>query len=150
MIYTFCARYLRQYKRRFSSNARDLKRPRTTSNRSRLFSRSLRYLSKRGHISMHVPIMVIAWSSRLGTRGSSILPSAIARFRSASRALTNYLDVSCSMSKYNSASVPPDRISPVLPVSQALCHRALLPLAHCLPYHWQSVCRTEHRRHLSH
>ena len=38
---------------------------------------------------MHVPTMVIASSSLFGTFGSSILPSAMACFRSASRALTS-------------------------------------------------------------
>ena len=39
---------------------------------------------------MHVPTIVIASSNRLGTKGSSMAPSAIALFLSASRALTSY------------------------------------------------------------
>jgi hypothetical protein len=41
-------------------------------------------------MSIHVPTMVIASSNRFGTRGSSMVPSAIALFLSASRALTSY------------------------------------------------------------
>jgi hypothetical protein len=61
----------------------------TISHSKRLFSRSRLYLSNRGHMSIHVPTMFIASSSRLGTRGSSILPSAMAVFFSISRAFTN-------------------------------------------------------------
>ena len=61
----------------------------TISQSNRCFSRSRLYLSNRGHIFRHVPTIVIASSNRFGTRGSSILPSAIACFRSASRAFTS-------------------------------------------------------------
>jgi hypothetical protein len=65
------------------------KKIRTTSQLNKLFSRSRRYRSNRGHMSLHVPTMVIASSRRFGTCGSSILPSAIAFFLSTSRALTS-------------------------------------------------------------
>jgi hypothetical protein len=64
----------------------------TASNGSTWFPCSRIYLSNRGHMSMHVPTIVIASSSRLGTLGSSIVPSAIALWRSASRSALSYAE----------------------------------------------------------
>lgn len=78
-----------RYQRKVSSCIHVYEKIRTTSQLNKLFSRSRRYLSNRGHMSLHVPTMVIASSRRFGTCGSSILPSAIAVFLSTSRALTS-------------------------------------------------------------
>lgn len=88
MIDTFGSRNLEKYESRFLNDKKNEKL-RTVSHSNKLFSLSRLYLSNRGHMSIHVPTMVIASSNRLGTRGSSILPSAMALLRSEALALTS-------------------------------------------------------------
>jgi hypothetical protein len=89
VVDTFGSRDLTSNQRKYLACLRLESSSHTISHSTRLFSRSRRYRSNRGHISMHVPTIVIASSSRLATLGSSILPSAIASFRSTSRAFTS-------------------------------------------------------------
>src|SRR5262245_61898688 len=78
-------------------------------------------------MSMQVPTMVIASSRRLGTRGSSILPSAMAFLRSRSRAFTSCRVMNGGHSwNVRQYDVPLGNIVHVPLVSQALA----LPLRH--------------------